>query len=177
MMKSIKHLCVTNKTFGVRNMSTQKVGIIGLGKMGVGVARNLAGTGKYSLVLHDINPKITKELAAELKGVAVGSPAEMAKQVDNIISIVPNDACLKDVVLGDNGIIAGSKGRTSPLLHVSCSTVSPFTSRELCKISTGKSRHFSLQCFGFNLYFYSFPISISILFYLFILCLFNLILT
>lgn len=131
-----------------RTFSTTTVGVIGLGKMGTGIARNLAETGKYSLVVHDINMKAANELSKEIGAVAVGTPAEVAKSVDSIVSIVPNDACLKDVVLGETGILAGTAGRASPLLHISCSTVSPFTSRELSTTGNETYTHVSAPVFA-----------------------------
>jgi len=55
------------------------------------------------------------------------------------VSIVPNDEALRAVALGPDGLLAGFRAAGADasdkrLLHVSCSTVSPHTSRELAEL-------------------------------------------
>ena len=59
-----------------------KVGFIGLGLMGKPMARNLMKAG-YSLVVHNIPPEPTRELAGE---AAVTNGREVAQQSDIIIT-------------------------------------------------------------------------------------------
>ena len=69
------------KSFSVssRRLDGEKVGFIGLGNMGKGMADNLVTKG-HSVVVYDVVPDAVKALSA--KGAAgAGSPAEVSKVV------------------------------------------------------------------------------------------------
>ena len=102
-----------------------KIGFIGLGIMGKPMCRNLLKAG-YELVVMDINSESTKEF--ETLAQIAFSPKEVAAFTDVIITMLPNSPHVKDVVLGDNGILAsGKKGLTV----IDMSSISPIVSREL----------------------------------------------
>lgn len=131
-------------------------GFVGLGKMGSGMVHNLAAAG-HNLVIYDVNSSTTEALAAttlpEGSGslTAAATPAEvMAMSTSGVVlSMVPNDKCLNDVVLGTDGLAAGaSVAPASPMLHVSCSTVSPFTSRDLAETTASWCTHISAPVFA-----------------------------
>lgn len=103
-----------------------KIGFIGLGIMGKPMSKNLIKA-KYELIVMDKNTEVTKELGSLGATVAV-SPAEVAKNVDVIITMLPNSPHVKEVVLGKNGIIEG--GRPG-LTIIDMSSISPIVSREL----------------------------------------------
>lgn len=72
-----------------------------------------------------------KEWAAEDAATVAASPREVASQVDALVSVLPNDKVLRSVVFdGDDGLLAGFNAGA---LHVSVSTVSPHSSRELAE--------------------------------------------
>jgi 2-hydroxy-3-oxopropionate reductase len=103
-----------------------KIGFIGLGIMGKPMSKNLIKA-KYELIVMDKNTEVTKELGSLGATVAV-SPAEVAKNVDVIITMLPNSPHVKEVVLGKNGIIEGGK---PGLTIIDMSSISPIVSREL----------------------------------------------
>lgn len=103
-----------------------KIGFIGLGIMGKPMSKNLLKA-KYELIVMDKNNEVTKELGS-LGATIVGSPAEVAKDVDVIITMLPNSPQVKEVVLGKNGIIEGGK---PGLTIIDMSSISPIVSREL----------------------------------------------
>lgn len=103
-----------------------KIGFIGLGIMGKPMSKNLIKA-KYELIVMDKNPEVTKELSSLGATIAV-SPAEVAKTVDVIITMLPNSPHVKEVVLGKNGIMEGGK---SGLTIIDMSSISPIVSREL----------------------------------------------
>ena len=79
-----------------------KVGFIGLGRMGQGMAHRIFGDG-HDLVVYDVIRAQTAELAAA--GVRVASSvAEVSGGRDIVITMLAEDAILKDVVLGAGGI-------------------------------------------------------------------------
>ena len=103
-----------------------KIGFIGLGIMGKPMCRNLLKAG-YDLVVMDINPESTKEFATLAK--IAQSPKEVASCTEVVITMLPNSPHVKDVILGDDGILAaGRKGLTV----IDMSSISPIVSRQLC---------------------------------------------
>ena len=103
-----------------------KTGFIGLGIMGRPMAANLMAAG-YELVVHNR----TKEKADELiaKGAEwADSPAEVAKRCDVIITMLPNSPNVRDVVLGDDGVItAANEGA----IVIDMSSIDPVESKAI----------------------------------------------
>ena len=111
----------------------EKVGFIGLGIMGKPMAINLIRAG-YDLTFYARRP----EVIAEMEGMgarAVASPAEVAEHTDIIMTIVTADPEVREVVLGDHGVLRGaSEGK----LIVDMSTISPLTIREIAEKAEAK---------------------------------------
>lgn len=108
----------------------QSIGLIGLGAMGLPMLDNFMAAG-YSMKVFDVNA--ASVAAAVAKGaVGAASPAEAAMGMDAVVTMVPNDAVLKDVTCNpDTGILSTLRAGA---LHVSCSTVHPDTSRSLAAL-------------------------------------------
>lgn len=102
------------------------IGFIGLGIMGKPMSLNLIKAG-YSLVVMDRNPEAVKELQAA-GAKAAASPKEVAGQVDVVITMLPNSPHVKEVVLGENGIIEGIKAKA---VVIDMSSIAPLVSREV----------------------------------------------
>jgi 3-hydroxyisobutyrate dehydrogenase len=84
-----------------------KVGFIGLGKMGQGMARNILKSGA-SLVVYDASPAATRQLTdAGAQGVA--SVAELARQVDVLFTSLPGPVQVEEVILGPQGVLPNMK--------------------------------------------------------------------
>lgn len=82
-----------------------KVGFIGLGRMGQGMAGRIIAAG-HELVVTDPMPGQTTGLE-EAGAVAVDSPAATANGCDVVISMLPSDGVLSAVLHGDGGLIEG----------------------------------------------------------------------
>jgi len=99
-------------------MSLPHIAFLGLGIMGGGMARRLAGAG-YSLAVYNRNPARAEPLAQE--GVRVAQTArDTATGADIIVSMVADDAASRSVWTGDAGALAGA---SSGSLLVECSTL------------------------------------------------------
>ncbi|EKD38508.1 MAG: BtdhL [uncultured bacterium] len=104
----------------------EKIGFIGLGNMGKGMAGRLLDAG-FPLTVYDV--ATDRAAAFSKRGAKVaGSIKELAQQSEIIIAAVPDDAVLQSVVLGDNGVMAGA--REGSILIVE-STVSPKCASEV----------------------------------------------
>jgi 2-hydroxy-3-oxopropionate reductase len=105
----------------------KKLGFIGLGIMGKPMSLNLLKAG-YELVVLDRNSAAVEEVKAAGANVAE-SPRAVAEQVDAVITMLPNSPQVKEVVLGENGVIEGAK---AGLVLIDMSSIAPLVSREVC---------------------------------------------
>jgi 3-hydroxyisobutyrate dehydrogenase len=103
--------------------SATRVAILGTGKMGGAMARRLASSG-FDLTLWNRTPAKAEELHV---GRVAATPAEAAQQADVIISSLTNDAAIRDVYLGENGVLRTAAGK----LLVEASTAGPQIAEEL----------------------------------------------
>jgi 3-hydroxyisobutyrate dehydrogenase len=101
-------------------MSEQRIGLIGLGAMGMGMANSLRRAG-YSVHVFDVRRAVAEAFAAE-GGVASNSPAEVAAACEVVVSVVVNAAQTEAVLFGDGGAAAAMKAGN---VFVMCSTVDP----------------------------------------------------
>jgi 3-hydroxyisobutyrate dehydrogenase-like beta-hydroxyacid dehydrogenase len=85
-----------------------KVGFVGLGRMGQGMAGRILDAG-HDLLVSDPTPGQTDELVTR-GAVAVDSPAAATVGRDVVISMLPSDGILDAVLNGKNGLVAGLSG-------------------------------------------------------------------
>src|ERR1700753_3092243 len=98
---------------------SEKIGFIGLGHMGMPMAKNLLAAG-YHLQVYNRTLSKADELE---KGVTkCKTPAEAAAGVVAVITMLSEDDVVKETVLGEDGIL---KTLPTGALHISMSTISP----------------------------------------------------
>lgn len=83
-----------------------KIGFIGLGIMGKPMSKNLVKAG-HELVVCDFNKDAVAELV-EMGAKQAANGAEVAKECDVIITMLPNSPHVRSVALGENGIADGA---------------------------------------------------------------------
>ena len=98
----------------------ETIGYIGLGNMGMPMARNLVRAG-YPVVVHDIDPARVRTLVGE-GAAAVESPAEMASRASVIFSSLPTGESVEDVATGPGGILEGGR---AVQVYIDMSTIPP----------------------------------------------------
>jgi 3-hydroxyisobutyrate dehydrogenase-like beta-hydroxyacid dehydrogenase len=81
-----------------------KVGFIGLGRMGKGMAARVLGGG-HDLAVYDVLPQATADLAKAGARVA-SSIADLCKDRAVIITMLAEDSAVQDVAFGQNGMCA-----------------------------------------------------------------------
>ena len=111
-----------------------KVGMIGLGNMGSEIAKRLLSF-EIEVGIFDINEKAVSDLVG-LGAVEVNTPVELARNYPYIITILPNVAIVKEIVLGDNGLVHGF---TPKSLLIEMTTSIPVVTKELSKALTDQS--------------------------------------
>ena len=105
-----------------------RIGFIGLGNMGGHMARNLTAAGDYSLTGFDVAPVLMEGVPG---ATAAGSVAELAREQDVVISMLPAGKHVREVYLGadgktDQGVLANVAEGT---LLIDCSTIDPDSAR------------------------------------------------
>ena len=93
-----------------------RVGMIGLGKMGMPIARNLIERG-FEVVGYRRSG--SPELIAA-GGTLAASPAEVAERADVLLSIVPDARAVQEVVCGEAGTLTALRPGT---VHIEMSTI------------------------------------------------------
>lgn len=110
------------------------VGFIGLGAMGLPMARRLIGAGHRIVTTVHRNRRPAEELEAAGARI-VPTPAEVAAHADTIVTVLPADAQLKETVLGGNGLVHGfGPGK----ILIEMTTATAFTVREIAEPLHGK---------------------------------------
>ena len=107
---------------------TERIGFIGLGAMGKGMASNLQNKG-FQLNVFDIVPEPVAVLVQQ-GAKAAASVAELTEASDIVVTMLPGSPEVDAVVLGEGGVLA--HGRDGMLL-MDMSTVDPETTDNLAR--------------------------------------------
>ena len=89
-------------------MDKARIGFIGVGYMGHGMAKNLIDKGHSMQVIGNRNRQPVEDLLAR-GATEAASPAAMAAEVDIIHLCLPNSASVETVMRGADGILAGAR--------------------------------------------------------------------
>jgi 3-hydroxyisobutyrate dehydrogenase len=111
--------------------------VLGLGSMGRRMATRLVAAGG-EVVVWNRSPARSSALA-ELGAVVAGTPAEAAARADVVVLAVSDDAAVRDVVEGADGVLASARQGT---VVVDTSTVHPATAAAMAHACAGQSVDF-----------------------------------
>jgi 3-hydroxyisobutyrate dehydrogenase-like beta-hydroxyacid dehydrogenase len=118
-------------------MQRPTVAFIGLGLLGLPMARRLAREGFTLRVWNRTAAKAESVVA--LGATLADSPADAARGSDVVVTVVADDAVLREVTLGEDGFL----GQMNPGgVHLSASTISPDTARELAGEHARRGEHY-----------------------------------
>lgn len=105
-----------------------KIGFVGLGIMGKPMCHNLLKAG-FDVTFYARKPEIVDEMS-QAGATSAPSSKAVAEATDIIVTIVTADAEVREVILGENGVLEGaSEGK----LIVDMSTISPMTIRNIAE--------------------------------------------
>jgi len=99
---------------------SRNVGVIGLGAMGMGVARSLL-RGGFNVHACDVRREVLDQFVA-VGGTACASPAELGAQCDVVVTLVVNAAQTETVLFGEQGAVKSMKPGG---VVIACATVAP----------------------------------------------------
>jgi len=114
-------------------MPKPKIGFIGLGIMGLPMAKNLLNAG-YSLVAYDLNKKPLEEIT-QAGAQKATSNADVTANCDIIITMLPNSPDVQKAVFSQGGI---AEGLSSGQILIDMSSIAPLVSQEIAKQLSSK---------------------------------------
>lgn len=122
-----------------------KIGFVGLGNMGSGIAANLLRAGHEVAVWNRSAHKAQSLL--EQGALAAKSPRAAASEREMVMSMLADDAALDQVLAGDEGLLNGL-GRGGAL-HISLSTISVAAAERVASLHAERGQRFlSAPVFG-----------------------------
>jgi 3-hydroxyisobutyrate dehydrogenase-like beta-hydroxyacid dehydrogenase len=113
------------------------VGVIGLGNIGSGIAKNIIEAG-YDVTVYNRSP--TKmEPFLKMGAKPASSPREAADGVDVILTSLMDDESVESVTTGEDGLLAGLK---SGGIHIGATTISPRLSSQLAEMHRERGSYY-----------------------------------
>jgi len=100
----------------------ERIGVVGVGRMGANMARRLKDVGYTVTAVYDVRAESAQQLAQEIGAEACTELARVTAMADVIITVVSDDAAMKKIFApGGDTLLKRAKGR----LFINCATVSP----------------------------------------------------
>jgi 3-hydroxyisobutyrate dehydrogenase len=97
----------------------EKIGFVGVGRMGSNMARRLKDCGYEIAAIYDSDPQVAQAVAQELGSQAVQELKQVTKLSDVIFTVVTDDKAMKQIFT--KGLLSRARGK----LFINCATISP----------------------------------------------------
>lgn len=98
---------------------TERIGIVGVGRMGANMARRLKECGREVAAVYDVDAAIARTVAEEIGAEACGELRDVTRLSDIILTVVSDDRAMKSIFQG--GLLEEAGGR----LFINCATLTP----------------------------------------------------
>ena len=118
-------------------MSNERIGFVGLGMMGLPMAKNLVEAG-YTVTVFDLDAGAIEE-AQGFGASPASAGAEVAAQSDIIITMVPDSPHVEAAIAGNGGIIEGIRAES---VVIEMSTILPETGKRMAELLAEKGADF-----------------------------------
>src|SRR5262249_61762350 len=119
------------------NIKEQTIAHIGLGRMGSGIAQNIQAAGCHFVVYNRSTEKMKPFVATGAKPAR--TPREAASHADIVVTSLMDDKSVFDVMLGEDGLLAGMRGGA---IHIGTSTISPGASAQCFELEATQGSHY-----------------------------------
>ncbi len=109
--------------------STDRIGFVGVGRMGANMARCLHDRGFELTSVYDLDATAVAHVATELRVHPARTPAEVADRSSVIITVVSDDTAMRSLfsAIDKTSLLGNARGR----LFVNCATLSPKTHHDI----------------------------------------------
>jgi 3-hydroxyisobutyrate dehydrogenase len=110
----------------------EKIGFVGVGRMGANMARRLKECGYPVAAVYDVNRDLAEALGKEVGARSCSSLASVTELSDVIITVVTDDKAMRKIYApkGDS-LLAAAKGK----VFINCATISPEVHVEVEKLA------------------------------------------
>ena len=101
----------------------ERIGFVGVGRMGANMARRLKDIGGLVTAIYDVDAKRAASISQEIGAECASTPARVAELATVVFTVVTDDMAMREIFAVDDNVslLAQAKGR----LFVNCATVSP----------------------------------------------------
>ena len=97
----------------------EKIGFVGVGRMGANMARRLKECGYEIAAVYDVERESAQTLAQELGSQAVTELKQVTKLSEVVFTVVTDDKAMKQIFNG--GLLSRARGK----LFINCATITP----------------------------------------------------
>jgi 3-hydroxyisobutyrate dehydrogenase-like beta-hydroxyacid dehydrogenase len=102
-------------------MKDQRIGFVGVGRMGANMARRLKDLGYVIGAVYDVHAPAAEALAEELESKVAVTPAEVTVASDVVFTVVTDDAAMDDLFDCESPLHKNAAGK----VFIHCATISP----------------------------------------------------
>lgn len=106
-------------------MSEQKVGFVGVGRMGANMARRLKERGFEITAVFDRDAAAARELAQELGAAACTTLSEVSAKAEIVVTVVSDDAAMTEIFDAGSAHSLLAPDAARGKLFINCATVTP----------------------------------------------------
>jgi 3-hydroxyisobutyrate dehydrogenase len=100
----------------------QRIGFVGIGRMGANMARRLKDVGYPVAAVYDVRREAAEQLAGELGAEAAATLARVTELSEIVVTVVTDDAAMRAIyAAGGDSLLANARGKT----FVNCATITP----------------------------------------------------
>jgi 3-hydroxyisobutyrate dehydrogenase len=113
----------------------EKIGIVGVGRMGANMARRLKEVGYAVTAVYDMRAASAQSVAQEIGCEACVSLARVTALADVIITVVTDDKAMLNIFTNKRDNLLQGKGAAAGKVFINCATVSPKVHVEVSKLA------------------------------------------
>ena len=117
------------------NSMTERIAVVGVGRMGANMARRLKDVGFPVTAVHDVRTESAQELAQELAAEPCTTLARVTELADVIITVVTDDKAMLRIFAppkpGADSLLRNASGK----VFINCATISPKVHIEVEKLA------------------------------------------
>ena len=111
-----------------------KIGFIGLGIMGKPMVKNIIKGGYTDVLVNGRHQDVLDEM--EACGAKSATYEEIGRQCDVVMTMLPNSPQVKEVMLGENGVVAYMQEGS---MFIDMSSINPVASKEIAAVLAKKN--------------------------------------
>lgn len=112
----------------------EKIGFVGVGRMGANMARRLRDVGYPVVAVYDVRPESAQSLAQELGAEACSLLARVTELSEVIFTVVTDDKAMRTIFAPGkkaDSLLKGAAGK----VFVNCATITPSVHRQVEKLA------------------------------------------